>query len=149
MAVRTGQLLGCQRLPYYHAVCVSNPKRLKSRLRGDLDWIVVKALEKDRARRYETANGLAADVRRHLNHEPVLARAPSPAYRPSERSPGRHRVLLAGASALGVTLIAAVQRCVRSKHDVKHSGLARHELERTRWMMQATYRVRQQASRTG
>src|SRR4029077_6263996 len=45
------------------------PARLISLLRGDLDWIVMKCLEKDRTRRYETANGLAMDVRRHLNHE--------------------------------------------------------------------------------
>src|SRR5262249_20916167 len=42
-------------------------------LRGDLDWIVMKCLEKDRARRYETANGLARDIERHLHHEPVVA----------------------------------------------------------------------------
>ncbi len=50
-------------------------------MRGDLDWIVMKALEKDRTRRYETANGLAADVERHLADEPVLACPPSAAYR--------------------------------------------------------------------
>ena len=49
-------------------------------LRGDLDWIVMKALEKDRARRYETANGLAADIQRHLANEPVVARPPSSLY---------------------------------------------------------------------
>src|SRR6059036_3089236 len=43
-------------------------------LRGDVDWIVMKCLEKDRARRYETANGLASDIQRHLNNEPVVAR---------------------------------------------------------------------------
>jgi serine/threonine protein kinase/Tol biopolymer transport system component len=50
-------------------------------VRGDLDWIVMKSLEKDRARRYETASGLAEDVRRHLEHEPVLARGPGTGYR--------------------------------------------------------------------
>ncbi|MCI0537815.1 MAG: protein kinase [Verrucomicrobiales bacterium] len=55
--------------------------KLIHQLRGDLDWIVMKALEKDRARRYETANGLAMDVQRHLNNEPVVARPPSAAYR--------------------------------------------------------------------
>src|SRR5262249_45151849 len=50
-------------------------------LRGDLDWVVMKCLEKDRTRRYETANGLAADLKRHLSHEPVVARPPSRAYR--------------------------------------------------------------------
>jgi len=48
---------------------------------GDLDWIVMKALEKDRARRYETANGLAMDIERYLADEPVVARPPSRLYR--------------------------------------------------------------------
>jgi eukaryotic-like serine/threonine-protein kinase len=55
--------------------------KLVSELRGDLDWIVMKALEKDRARRYETANGLAMDIQRHLNNEPVVACPPSAVYR--------------------------------------------------------------------
>ena len=46
-------------------------------VRGELDWIVLKCLEKDRNRRYETPNGLAADLRRYLNHEPVEAGPPS------------------------------------------------------------------------
>src|SRR5436309_13748673 len=48
--------------------------RLIHLVRGDLDWIVMKCLEKDRTRRYETANGLASDIQRHLNNEPVVAR---------------------------------------------------------------------------
>jgi serine/threonine protein kinase len=59
----------------------SEPKTLLRCLRGDLDWIVMRCLEKDRARRYETANALAADVHRHLNHEPVAAGPPRAAYR--------------------------------------------------------------------
>jgi len=55
--------------------------KLSTLLRGDLDWIVMKCLEKDRTRRYETANGLAADVNRHLNDEPVVASPPSTSYR--------------------------------------------------------------------
>ncbi len=54
---------------------------LTRKLRGDLDWIVMKALEKDRARRYETANGFAMDIRRYLDDEPVTASPPSAAYR--------------------------------------------------------------------
>jgi serine/threonine protein kinase len=50
-------------------------------LRGDLDWIVMKALEKERTRRYETADSLALDLQRHLKHEPVTARSPSLTYR--------------------------------------------------------------------
>src|SRR5204863_2249210 len=55
--------------------------KLVNVLRGDLDWIVMKSLEKDRSRRYETANGLANDIQRHLNSEPVLASPPSSLYR--------------------------------------------------------------------
>src|SRR5205823_3528257 len=51
----------------------SDPAKLAHVLRGDLDWIVMKCLEKDRTRRYETANGLAADVQRHLSNDPVEA----------------------------------------------------------------------------
>ena len=55
--------------------------KLLHQLKGDLDWIVMKCLEKDRTRRYETANGLAADIKRHLANEPVVARPPSTAYK--------------------------------------------------------------------
>jgi serine/threonine protein kinase len=58
----------------------SEPSRLLARLAGDLDWIVMKAMEKDRRRRYETANALAMDVRRFLNEEAILARPPSRRY---------------------------------------------------------------------
>jgi serine/threonine protein kinase len=59
----------------------AEPLKLVSLLRGDLDWIVIRALEKDRARRYQTANGLAMDVQRYLDNEPVLASPPSRFYR--------------------------------------------------------------------
>jgi len=58
-----------------------DPPKLAGLIRGDLDWIVMKTLEKDRNRRYETANGLAADLRRFLDEEPVVARPPSAGYR--------------------------------------------------------------------
>ena len=59
----------------------TDPRLLRSILRGDLDWIVMKALEKDRNRRYETANSFAQDVQRFLDNDVVLARPPSTAYR--------------------------------------------------------------------
>jgi serine/threonine protein kinase len=59
----------------------SEPPKLIGLLKGDLDWIVMKALEKDRRRRYETASSLADDLQRHLDKEPVLARPPSTVYR--------------------------------------------------------------------
>ena len=55
----------------------ADPRRLGPSMRGELDWIVMKALEKDRRRRYETANDFAADVMRHLTDQPVEACPPS------------------------------------------------------------------------
>ncbi len=59
----------------------SSPESLRRLVRGDLDWIVMKSLEKDRTRRYETAHSLAEDIHRHLSQEPVLASPPSRVYR--------------------------------------------------------------------
>src|SRR5262249_54053799 len=59
----------------------SDPRELRRLLRGELDWIVMKALEKDRSRRYETASAFAADVQRYLHDEPVQACPPSARYR--------------------------------------------------------------------
>jgi serine/threonine protein kinase/uncharacterized protein HemY len=59
----------------------TEPARLSKDVQGELDWIVMKALEKDRNRRYETASGFAADIERHLHDEPVEAGPPSAAYR--------------------------------------------------------------------
>jgi serine/threonine protein kinase/WD40 repeat protein len=80
------------------------PARLMSLLRGDLDWIVLKALEKDRARRYETANDLALDVRRYLDNEPVVARPPSTWYR-FQKLVRRHQLAFVSASAFAVALL--------------------------------------------
>jgi len=71
---------------------------------GDLDWIVMKCLEKDRARRYETANGLAADLKRHLDNEPVVARPPSTAYR-LQKAWRRHKVAFTAAAAVAAALV--------------------------------------------
>jgi serine/threonine protein kinase/WD40 repeat protein len=73
-------------------------------LRGDLDWIVMKALEKDRTRRYETANGLALDVQRHLDHEAVTARPPSQLYR-FRKLVSRNRLAFAAAAAVVIALL--------------------------------------------
>jgi eukaryotic-like serine/threonine-protein kinase len=81
----------------------SEPPRLIHLLRGDLDWIVMKALEKDRTRRYESANGFAQDLKRHLNNEPVLARPPSPAYR-FHKAFRRNKLAFTAAAAVFVAL---------------------------------------------
>ncbi len=83
------------------------PAELKRALRGDLDWIVMKALEKDRTRRYETANGFAADILRHLSYEPVLAAPPSRAYR-LRKFVRKHRGAVIAASLVLVALLAGM-----------------------------------------
>jgi non-specific serine/threonine protein kinase/serine/threonine-protein kinase len=85
----------------------TEPGRLASRLRGDLDTIALKALERDRARRYQTANALAMDVRRYLRNEPVSAQPPSTLYR-MRRFIRRHRVGAVAAAALLVALVLGV-----------------------------------------
>ena len=79
------------------------PPRLRKLLQGELDWITMKALEKDRTRRYETVNGLARDLQRYLNGEPVEAGPPSPAYRMGKFL-RKYRVWLVTAAAFVVLL---------------------------------------------
>jgi serine/threonine protein kinase len=81
--------------------------RLLSELRGDLDWIIMKALEKDRSRRYETANGLAMDIQRHLTNEPVVARPPSSLYR-LEKMARRNKLGFSAAAAVTVALVTGL-----------------------------------------
>lgn len=83
-------------------------RRLGLSLRGDLDWIVMKCLEKDRTRRYETANGLAEDIRRHLTDEPVVAGPPAAGYRLGKFIKRNRGPVLAGGSIAGVLVVAVV-----------------------------------------
>ncbi len=92
-------------LPAIAARRQTEPDRLRKLVRGELDWIAMKALEKDRTRRYETANGLARDVERYLNDEAVEACPPSASYR-LRKFARKHRALLATASAFAVLLVA-------------------------------------------
>jgi eukaryotic-like serine/threonine-protein kinase len=82
----------------------TDPPRLLHLVRGDLDWIVMKCLEKDRTRRYETANGLAADLQRHLESEPVVARPPSQLYR-FQKLVRRNRLGFVAATAIVAALV--------------------------------------------
>jgi len=81
--------------------------RLVSLLKGDLDWIVMKALEKDRRRRYETANSLAIDIERYLDHEAVEARPPSWVYR-LQKLVRRNRVVFIAGGAVALALVAGM-----------------------------------------
>ncbi|HEX4349511.1 MAG TPA: serine/threonine-protein kinase, partial [Verrucomicrobiae bacterium] len=87
----------------------SEPPRLLHAIRGDLDWIAMKCLEKDRTRRYETASGLAADILRHLANEPIIARPPSTSYR-FQKLIRRNKLAMASATIifLAVSLGAAI-----------------------------------------
>jgi serine/threonine protein kinase len=100
----------------------TEPRQLVSLLRGDLDWIAMKALEKDRARRYGAPSELAADIRRYLNHEPVVARPAGTGYR-LRKYTRRHRVAVFVAAGLvlllaGFSILQALQlRRITSERD--------------------------------
>jgi eukaryotic-like serine/threonine-protein kinase len=83
------------------------PRKLSGAMRGDLDWIVMKCLEKDRNRRYETANGVAMDVQRFLDGEPVLAVPPSATYR-LRKFLRKNRALLATTAAIVALLVVGI-----------------------------------------
>jgi serine/threonine protein kinase len=85
----------------------SEPKRLSQLFRGELDWIVMKALEKDRNRRYESASAFAADVQRYLHDESVQACPPSAVYR-FRKFARRNKVVLATAMALAAAVLVAL-----------------------------------------
>jgi eukaryotic-like serine/threonine-protein kinase len=84
----------------------TEPPKLVHQIRGDLDWIVMKALEKDRARRYASASALAEDLRRHLTHRPVEASPPSWGYRVS-RFTRRNRVWVGSGALVALVLVLA------------------------------------------
>jgi serine/threonine protein kinase/tetratricopeptide (TPR) repeat protein len=83
------------------------PRHLSQHLRGELDWIVMKALEKDRNRRYESASAFAADVQRYLADEPVQACPPSAGYRLG-KFVRRHKVPVLAAAVIAVSLVAGI-----------------------------------------
>jgi len=111
----------------------SDPPKLKLQLKGDLDWIVMKALEKNRTRRYDTANGLAFDVQRHLNNEPVLARPPSQLYR-FQKLVRRNKVVFA---ALAITSLAVLAGLGMSTLFYLREKELRHQAEKREKITQA------------
>lgn len=110
----------------------THPEITPGSLRGDLDWVVMKALEKDRRRRYETANALALEVKRHLADEPVSAGPPTAAYR-MQKFLRRNRVTASFAAVLLASLIGglalAATGFLRAKEE---SARAQEESERAR-----------------
>lgn len=85
----------------------TEPVKLAAQLNEDLDWIVLKALEKDRDRRYQTANGLAADVERYLANQPVVARPPSRLYR-LKKLVRRNKTAFVTGTLVALTVIAGL-----------------------------------------
>jgi serine/threonine protein kinase len=85
----------------------TEPAKLSKLVRGDIDWIAMKCLEKDRSRRYETANGLARDVERYLHDEPVEACPPSAGYR-LRKFASKYRMPLTVAAAFALLLVVGV-----------------------------------------
>ncbi len=113
-------------------------------IRGDLDWIVMKALDKDRARRYETANDLAEDVQRYLSHEPVLAGPPSAAYR-TRKFIRRHRVWVAVATTVTLALLAGLSLALVGLQRARRAETIAHQ-ERDR-ALQAEGQMRRERDR--
>jgi serine/threonine protein kinase/TPR repeat protein len=110
----------------------ADPATLSRLVGGDLDWIVMKCLEKDRSRRYDTANGLAMDIQRHLHCEPVLARPPSKFYE-FQKTVRRHKVGFAATAAVIVSLLLGLAvstwMFVRERQERARESAARLEAD--------------------
>jgi serine/threonine protein kinase/tetratricopeptide (TPR) repeat protein len=121
-------------LPSVAANRGTEPARLSRLMKGELDWLVLKALEKDRTRRYETANGLARDIQRYLADEVVEARPPSMGYRVS-KFVRRHKGQVLAASLVllavvcGLAAVLAVQRQANVQLGAKNAELAEQQAE--------------------
>ena len=120
------------------------PARLLTMLRGDVDWIVLKALEKDRDRRYESANGMAADILRYLADEPIVARPPTRGYRLKKfirrnRGPVLASALIALALVVGV--IGVVWQWREAVHQRTVADLARIQADEQRKLAETSSRV--------
>ncbi len=112
----------------------TDPGSLCRALKGDLDWITMKAMEKDRTRRYETANGLAMDIQRLLHNRPVMARAPSTSYRIG-KFVQRHKagtsfaaVLLAVLVGFAVTLSIQAVRIAEERDRANREAATAHQV---------------------
>ncbi len=104
-------------------------------LRGDLDWIVMKCLEKDRTRRYETANGLVMDIQRHLRSEPVVARPPGKWYR-FQKLVRRNKLVFAAVAGVALAMVlgtlASTWEAVRARRAERAQSRLREEADRAR-----------------
>jgi len=109
--------------------CQTDVRTLRRRLRGDLDWITLKAMEKDRTRRYQTAHALAEDIQRHLNHEPVVAGPPSKIYRLKKffRKHRAQAIRAATTAILVAALLVVAVLLVKAKEEAKKAARDEHK----------------------
>ena len=126
-------------------------RKRAQQVRGDLDWIAMKAMDKDRSRRYGTAEALSDDIGRYLSNEPVLAGPPGRIYR-VRKFARRNRRLLATAAvviaALGIGLAAALAGLVRARHSQAAEARQRQRAEEQRLAAEANqHRAEDQAQR--
>lgn len=126
LPMELGELSFPQALYQIQHVDLSLAGRSEPTLRGDLETILGKALEREPERRYPTAQAMAADVRRHLEHEPIVARRPSLAYR-ARKFTRRHRTMMAMVSLLLLTLTAA------SVVSLRQAGIAKQRADEAEW----------------
>ena len=116
----------------------STPELLTKAIRGDLDWIVMKTLEKTRDRRYDTVSALAVDIQRHLSDKPVLARAPSTIYR-LNKFLRRHKS--EAVAALGIALMICAVIVALSMWKQKRQERNKAELTRHRSILSQAYKA--------
>jgi non-specific serine/threonine protein kinase/serine/threonine-protein kinase len=107
----------------------TDPSALRRELTGDLDWITMKALEKDRTRRYGSPQELAEDLRRHLRHEPVLAGPPSTWYRTRKFARRHTTAVVASAAGLFVLVVFAVTMTLQAGRVARERDRANREAE--------------------
>ncbi len=98
----------------------SQIKNQKSQIPSDLDWIAMKCLEKDRTRRYETANALAADLQRHLSNQPIVARPPSTAYI-LQKAWRRNKIAWMAAAAVSIALVLGISLTAWQAFQANHA----------------------------
>ena len=128
------RLSSTHELPSIAAQRGLEPRRLGSLIRGELDWIVMKCLEKDRGRRYETASSLALDVSRYLADEPVLAGPPSAAYRLRKFVRRRKGAV---AAAAGIVVLALVGLALQAWQLQREVALRKTAQEKTQEALDA------------
>lgn len=125
-------------------------QRLGSVVRGDLDWIVMKSLEKNRSRRYESASEFAQDVRRHLNDEPVAAGPPTVLYWAKKFYRRNRTIVTTIAAALGLILLSLAFVSVqyfRAERAERKLRIASEELQRNVGKVESAYNASRQAER--